>query len=90
MDTSPRLFCLVLSLISAPFAAAGLRSDWIDPDTGHMMGGLNSRPEDIRRSIDGMLKRWRTDRINLAYQHRVDPKVPIEDVAGAIKDLIPK
>jgi aryl-alcohol dehydrogenase-like predicted oxidoreductase len=60
----------------------------IDPDTGRMMGGLNSRPEHIRRSIDGMLKRWRTDRIDLVYQHRVDPKVPIEDVAGTIKDLV--
>ncbi len=60
----------------------------IDPDTGRMMGGLNSRPEHIRRSIDGMLKRWRTDRIDLVYRHRVDPKVPIEDVAGTIKDLV--
>jgi aryl-alcohol dehydrogenase-like predicted oxidoreductase len=60
----------------------------IDPDTGRMMGGLNSRPEHIRLSIDGMLKRWRTDRIDLVYQHRVDPNVPIEDVAGTIKDLV--
>ena len=60
----------------------------IDPDTGRMVGGLNSRPEHIRRSIDTMLKRWRTDRIDLVYQHRVDPKVPIEDVAGTIKDLV--
>ena len=60
----------------------------IDPDTGRMMGGLNSRPEHIRRSVDAMLKRWRTDRIDLLYQHRVDPKVPIEDVAGTVKDLI--
>ncbi|MGA8730530.1 MAG: aldo/keto reductase [Terracidiphilus sp.] len=60
----------------------------IDPVTGRMMGGLNSRPEHIRRSIEAMLKRWRTDRIDLIYQHRVDPKVPIEDVAGTVKDLI--
>ena len=60
----------------------------IDPDTGQRNGGLNSRPEHIRRSIDGMLKRWRTDRIDLVYQHRVDPNVPIEDVAGTVKDLI--
>jgi aryl-alcohol dehydrogenase-like predicted oxidoreductase len=60
----------------------------IDPDTGRMKGGLNSRPEHIGRSIDAMLKRWRTDRIDLVYQHRVDPKVPIEDVAGTVKDLI--
>ena len=51
-------------------------------------GGLNSRPEHIRKVVEGSLKRLRTDRIDLYYQHRVDPKVPIEDVAGAVKDLI--
>jgi aryl-alcohol dehydrogenase-like predicted oxidoreductase len=51
-------------------------------------GGLNSRPEHIRKALEGSLKRLRTDRIDLYYQHRVDPKVPIEDVAGAIKDLV--
>jgi aryl-alcohol dehydrogenase-like predicted oxidoreductase len=51
-------------------------------------GGLNSRPDHIKRVIDGSLKRLRTDRIDLYYQHRVDPAVPIEDVAGAVKDLI--
>jgi aryl-alcohol dehydrogenase-like predicted oxidoreductase len=51
-------------------------------------GGLNSRPEHIRKVIGGSLKRLKTDRIDLYYQHRVDPKVPIEDVAGAIKALI--
>jgi aryl-alcohol dehydrogenase-like predicted oxidoreductase len=51
-------------------------------------GGLNSRPEHIRKVVDASLKRLRTDRIDLYYQHRVDPKVPIEEVAGAIKDLI--
>jgi aryl-alcohol dehydrogenase-like predicted oxidoreductase len=51
-------------------------------------GGLNSRPERIRKVVEGSLKRLRTDRIDLYYQHRVDPDVPIEDVAGAIKDLI--
>jgi aryl-alcohol dehydrogenase-like predicted oxidoreductase len=51
-------------------------------------GGLNSRPEHIRKVVEESLKRLRTDRIDLYYQHRVDPKVPIEDVAGAIKDLI--
>jgi aryl-alcohol dehydrogenase-like predicted oxidoreductase len=51
-------------------------------------GGLNSRPEHIKKVIEASLKRLRTDRIDLYYQHRVDPKVPIEDVAGAIKDLI--
>jgi aryl-alcohol dehydrogenase-like predicted oxidoreductase len=60
----------------------------IDPDTGRMTGGLNSRPEHIRLAVDGMLKRLKTDRIDLLYQHRVDPAVPIEDVAGTVKDLI--
>jgi aryl-alcohol dehydrogenase-like predicted oxidoreductase len=51
-------------------------------------GGLNSRPDHIRDVVEGSLKRLRTDRIDLYYQHRVDPNVPIEDVASAIKDLI--
>ncbi|HKO95734.1 MAG TPA: aldo/keto reductase [Pyrinomonadaceae bacterium] len=51
-------------------------------------GGLNSRPEHIKKVVENSLKRLRTDRIDLYYQHRVDPKVPVEDVAGAIKDLI--
>jgi aryl-alcohol dehydrogenase-like predicted oxidoreductase len=51
-------------------------------------GGLNSRPEHIKWVAEGCLKRLRTDRIDLFYQHRVDPNVPIEDVAGAVKDLI--
>ncbi len=51
-------------------------------------GGLNSRPEHIKEVVEESLKRLRTDRIDLYYQHRVDPKVPIEDVAGTIKDLI--
>jgi aryl-alcohol dehydrogenase-like predicted oxidoreductase len=50
--------------------------------------GTNSRPEHIKRVADASLKRLQTDRIDLLYQHRVDPNVPIEDVAGAIKDLI--
>jgi aryl-alcohol dehydrogenase-like predicted oxidoreductase len=60
----------------------------IDPDTGQMRGGLNSRPDQIRRAVDGMLQRLRTDRIDVLLQHRVDPTVPIEDVAGTVKDLI--
>ena len=59
----------------------------IDPKTGERRGGLNSRPEHIREVVDAQLRRLRTDRIDLLYQHRVDPKVPIEDVAGMIKDL---
>ena len=51
-------------------------------------GGLNSRPEHIKKVVEASLKRLKTDRIDLYYQHRVDPAVPIEDVAGAIKDLI--
>ena len=51
-------------------------------------GGVNSRPEHIKKVVEGSLTRLRTDRIDLYYQHRVDPAVPIEDVAGAVKDLI--
>src|SRR5213079_991640 len=50
--------------------------------------GLDSRPSHIKEVADASLKRLRTDRIDLLYQHRVDPEVPIEDVAGAVKDLI--
>lgn len=55
---------------------------------GGKMAGLNSRPDHIRKVADASLKRLQTDRIDLYYQHRVDPDVPIEDVAGAVKDLI--
>lgn len=51
-------------------------------------GGLNSKPAHIKSAVEGSLKRLKTDRIDLYYQHRVDPSVPIEDVAGAVKDLI--
>ena len=60
----------------------------IDQKTGQRLPGLNSRPEHIKEVVEGMLKRLRTDRIDLLYQHRVDPAVPIEDVVGAIKELI--
>lgn len=60
----------------------------IDQETGERKPGLNSRPEHIKVVVEGMLKRLRTDRIDLLYQHRVDPQVPIEDVAGAVRDLI--
>ena len=59
----------------------------IDLKTGVRGPGLNSRPDHVKLAVDGMLRRLRTDRIDLLYQHRVDPAVPIEDVAGAIKDL---
>lgn len=51
-------------------------------------GVVNSRPEHIKKVVEASLKRLKTDRIDLYYQHRVDPRVPIEDVAGAVKDLI--
>ena len=60
----------------------------IDLKTGARTGGLNSRPEHIISVVDAMLKRLRTDHIDLLYQHRVDPAVPMEDVAGAVKGLI--
>ena len=60
----------------------------IDPFTGERKPGTDSRPDHIRAAVEGMLKRLRTDRIDLLYQHRVDPAVPIEDVAGAVRDLI--
>jgi aryl-alcohol dehydrogenase-like predicted oxidoreductase len=60
----------------------------IDLETGARRGGTNSKPEHIKRVADGCLKRLRTDHIDLFYQHRVDPEVPIEDVAGAVKELI--
>jgi aryl-alcohol dehydrogenase-like predicted oxidoreductase len=57
-------------------------------ETGKQQAGLNSRPEHIKQVAEASLKRLRTDFIDLFYQHRVDPNVPIEDVAGAVKDLI--
>lgn len=60
----------------------------IDQETGQRLPGLNSKPEHIKIVVGGMLKRLQTDRIDLLYQHRVDPEVPIEDVVGAIKDLM--
>lgn len=60
----------------------------IDPVTGARGMGTNSRPEHIKAVVDASLKRLRTDYIDLLYQHRVDPAVPIEDVAGAVKELV--
>jgi len=60
----------------------------INPQTGKREPGLNSRPAHIKTAVEAMLMRLRTDRIDLLYQHRVDPQVPIEDVAGAIQDLM--
>ena len=58
--------------------------DFYDQDRG----GLDSRPETIKKGVEASLKRLRTDTIDLLYQHRVDPQVPIEDVAGAVKELV--
>ncbi|KQW50290.1 MULTISPECIES: aldo/keto reductase [unclassified Ensifer] len=60
----------------------------IDLETGARSGGTNSRPEHVKAVAEAALKRLKTDRIDLFYQHRVDPAVPIEDVAGAVKQLI--
>ena len=60
----------------------------IDRATGENKGGLNSRPEHIRAAVEGSLDRLGVETIDLLYQHRVDPEVPIEDVAGTVRDLI--
>ena len=57
-------------------------------DSAGRQGGLNSRPEHIKEAVEGSLERLRVDTIDLLYQHRVDPEVPIEDVAGTVRDLI--
>lgn len=62
----------------------------IDQETGARRPGLNSRPEHIKLVVDGMLRRLKTDYIDLLYQHRVDPDVPIEDVADAVQELMQK
>ncbi|MCU0647848.1 MAG: aldo/keto reductase [Gemmatimonadaceae bacterium] len=82
----------ILGEAIAPFrneVAITSKFGWsVDPDTGVRGPGLNSRPSHIPRVVDGMLRRLRTDRIDLLYQHRVDPAVPIEDVAGAVQELM--
>ena len=82
----------ILGEAIAPFrnkVAITSKFGWnIDLETGVRRPGLNSRPDHIKAVVDGMLRRLRTDRIDLLYQHRVDPEVPIEDVAGAIKALM--
>ena len=60
----------------------------VDPETGARRPGVNSRPDHVKLAVEGMLRRLRTDRIDLLYQHRVDPQVPIEDVAGAVGELM--
>ena len=82
----------ILGEAIAPFrdkVAITSKFGWnIDLETGERRPGLNSKPDHIKRVVDGMLGRLRTDRIDLLYQHRVDPEVPIEDVAGAIQELM--
>jgi aryl-alcohol dehydrogenase-like predicted oxidoreductase len=60
----------------------------IDPVTGVHHGGVNSRPDHIKAAVNGSLRRIKTDYIDLLYQHRVDPDVPMEEVAGTVKELI--
>lgn len=60
----------------------------VDPESGVWDFGINSRPDHIQRAVEGSLRRLGTDRIDLLYQHRVDPEVPIEDVAGVVSDLM--
>jgi aryl-alcohol dehydrogenase-like predicted oxidoreductase len=60
----------------------------VDLKTGELRPGLNSRPEHIKRATEGSLRRLRTDYIDLHYQHRIDPNVPIEEVAGTVQDLM--
>ncbi|BBF82690.1 aldo/keto reductase [Asticcacaulis excentricus] len=60
----------------------------VDSATGQRLGGVNSRPEHVRQVVDGSLKRLGIETIDLLYQHRVDPDVPIEDVAGLVRDLV--
>jgi pyridoxine 4-dehydrogenase len=72
----------------APFREGVVIATKFGFEDGDSKAGMDSRPERIRAVADASLKRLRTDRIDLFYQHRVDPNVPIEEVAGAVKDLI--
>jgi aryl-alcohol dehydrogenase-like predicted oxidoreductase len=60
----------------------------IDPDTGVRHDGVNSKPDHIRAAVEGSLRRLKTDRIDLLYQHRADPEMPMEGVAGAVRALM--
>ena len=77
-----------LAPVRAQVAIATKFGFQIDSEEDPHPVGLNSRPEYIRESVDGSLKRLKVDTIDLLYQHRVDPNVPIEDVAGTVRDLI--
>jgi aryl-alcohol dehydrogenase-like predicted oxidoreductase len=93
--------CFDTAQVYGPFSNENLVGEALEPireqvviatkfgfDLESGRGGLDSRPETIKRSVEGSLKRLRTDTIDLLYQHRVDPNVPIEDVAGTVKELI--
>jgi aryl-alcohol dehydrogenase-like predicted oxidoreductase len=60
----------------------------VDPDTGVRHDGVNSKPDHIRAAVEGSLRRLKTDRIELSYQNRADPEVPMEDAAGTVRALI--
>lgn len=85
--TNEKLVGEALAPIRAKVVIATKFGHDIDPHTGQKRG-LNSRPEHIKQVAEAALERLGTDVIDLLYQHRVDPSVPIEDVAGAVKDLI--
>ena len=82
----------ILGEAAAPFRDSikiATKFGWnIDLETGARRPGLNSRPAHVRLVVEGMLRRLNTDRIDLLYQHRVDPEVPIEDVAGVVGELM--
>lgn len=86
--TNEELLGEALSLVRDRVVIATKFGFELDPKGGQMWSGLNSRPEHIKQVADASLKRLKIDVIDLFYQHRVDPAVPIEDVAGAVKDLI--
>lgn len=75
-------------IIATKFGFAMDRGEDAPPSLSSVTGGLDSRPVNIRHAVEGSLRRLRTDRIDLLYQHRVDPAVPIEEVAGTVGDLI--
>jgi aryl-alcohol dehydrogenase-like predicted oxidoreductase len=86
--TNERLVGDALAPVRAQVSIATKFGWEIDAATGQRTGGLDSRPQHIRDVVDAMLTRLKIETIDLLYQHRVDPDVPIEDVAGAVKDLI--
>ncbi|MBZ5506709.1 MAG: aldo/keto reductase [Acidobacteriia bacterium] len=86
--TNEELVGEALAPVRAQVAIATKFGFKIDAKTGRNLGEVDSRPEHIREVAEASLKRLKTDVIDLFYQHRVDPSVPIEDVAGAVKDLI--